>query len=174
MPELAYLSLGSNIGNREENLREAIQRIESVGRVLSVSFVYETQPVEFTDQAWFLNCAVALETSCTPTQLMERLLEIERAMGRERILKKGPRIIDIDILLFGDAIVNTPGLKIPHPAMEQRRFVLVPLAQIARTAMHPVLGKTIQQLLHELPKGQIVRKFERQVAPDFQGSNPNH
>jgi 2-amino-4-hydroxy-6-hydroxymethyldihydropteridine diphosphokinase len=149
--------------------------MQSLGNVKAVSSLYETQPVEFTDQPWFLNCAVALETSSTPPQLMQLLLEIEKAMGRQRIEKKGPRSIDIDVLLFGDEVVNTPEVTIPHPAMHQRRFVLVGLAQIARTATHPVLKKTIQQLLHELPKGQIVKKFESEFAAnltDSHGSKP--
>jgi len=158
MPHLVYLSLGSNIGDRETHLREAIQRLQSLGRVQSISSEYETEPVEFTDQAWFLNCAVALETSSTPTQLMQQLLEIERAMGRKRLQKKGPRTIDLDILLFGDEVVNTVALTIPHPAMQYRRFALEPLAEIASDAIHPVLKKTIQELLEDLPPGQKAHK----------------
>ena len=158
MPHLVYLSLGSNIGDRETHLREAIQRLQSLGRAQSISSMYETEPVEFTDQAWFLNCAVALETSSTPTQLMQQLLEIERAMGRQRLQKKGPRTIDLDILLFGDEVVHTVALTIPHPAMQYRRFVLEPLAEIASDAIHPVLKKTIQQLLEGLPPGQKAQK----------------
>jgi 2-amino-4-hydroxy-6-hydroxymethyldihydropteridine diphosphokinase len=99
MRKLAYLSLGSNVGNREENLREAIGRLESAGSVISVSSFYETEPVEFTEQAWFVNCAVSLETTKMPERLMTSLLRIEQAMGRRRTGKKGPRTIDIDILL---------------------------------------------------------------------------
>jgi len=156
MPSLVYLSLGSNIGNRERSLREAIQRLGSVGQVHSISSFYETQPVGFTDQPWFLNCAVALETSASPTQLMQQLLEIEKAMGRRRIQKKGPRAIDIDILLFGDRVMNTLELTIPHPAMQYRRFVLEPLAEIASEVTHPRLQKSVRDLLRELPPGQTV------------------
>lgn len=158
MPCLAYLSLGSNVGGREKNLREAIHRLQTLGRVNQVSSFYETEPVEVTQQPWFLNCATALETELPASQLMSGLLEIEREMGRLRVLKKGPRIIDIDILLFGDKIVNTPDLTIPHPAMAERRFVLEPLAEMAAQARHPVLKKTIAELLRDLPAGQTVRK----------------
>jgi 2-amino-4-hydroxy-6-hydroxymethyldihydropteridine diphosphokinase len=160
MPRLAYLSLGSNIGDRDAHLREAIRRLESAGKLRFVSSIYETEPVEFTDQPQFLNRAVALETSSTPEQLMLQLLTIEKAMGRERIQKKGPRTIDLDILLFGEEVVDTPGLTIPHPAMQHRRFVLEPLAEIAPHALHPVLKRTVRELLDELPSGQSVRRME--------------
>jgi 2-amino-4-hydroxy-6-hydroxymethyldihydropteridine diphosphokinase len=156
MPDIAYLSLGSNLGNREQNLREAIRRLKSVGTVRSVSSIYETEPVEFAEQPMFLNCAAALETSASPDQLMVQLLEIEKAMGRRRIQKKGPRIIDLDILLVGDQVVSTPEVTIPHPAMHQRRFVLEPLAEIAPETKHPTLKKTARDLLEELPPGQAV------------------
>jgi 2-amino-4-hydroxy-6-hydroxymethyldihydropteridine diphosphokinase len=164
--ELVYLSLGSNLGNRAACLQEAIRRLESVGRVQAISSLYETEPVEFTDQPWFLNCAVALETSYAPAQLMQQVLEIERAMGRERAQPKGPRTIDIDILLFGNAVVNTSMLTIPHPAMPERRFVLEPLAEIAPGARHPLVGKSVQELLEELPTGQSVHLWLE--------SRPNH
>lgn len=160
MPSIAYLSLGSNLGDRENLLRQAIARLETHGRVVSVSSLYETEPVEFTDQAWFLNCAVALETTETPERLMAALLLIEQQMGRQRIQKKGPRSIDIDILLFGDTILDSPALTIPHPAMHQRRFVLEPLAEIAPEVRHPMLHKTIREMLDALPAGQDVRKLQ--------------
>lgn len=155
---LAYLSLGSNVGQRELHLREAISRLNGVGTVVSISSFYETEPVEVTDQAWFLNCAVALETSQAPLELMKNLLDIERKMGRVRDRKKGPRTIDIDILFFGDSILDSTELTIPHPAMHERRFVLEPLSEIAPEARHPVLKKTVRELLEELSAGQIVRK----------------
>jgi 2-amino-4-hydroxy-6-hydroxymethyldihydropteridine diphosphokinase len=158
---LAYLSLGANLGDREGQLREAIHRLETVGRVVSVSSFYETEPVEMTDQPWFLNCAVALETDCAPMQLMNELLDIEEKMGRQRVQKKGPRSIDLDILLFGNEVIESPALTIPHPAMQQRRFVLKPLAEIARDAWHPVLRKTARKLLDQLPPGQSVRRIEK-------------
>jgi 2-amino-4-hydroxy-6-hydroxymethyldihydropteridine diphosphokinase len=166
MPNLAHLSLGSNVGDREQQLRDAIARLENVGRVVAVSSFYETEPVEFTDQAWFLNCVVALETTATAEKLMSTLLEIERQVGHQRVQKKGPRTIDLDILLFrdpltDDAVIDSPALTIPHPAMHRRRFVLQPLAEIAPEARHPVLKKTIRELLEDLPAGQAVRKLQR-------------
>ena len=158
MKQVAYLSLGSNLGNREQNLRGAIRQASALGRLVAVSSFYQTEPVEFTDQPWFLNCVIALETTAEPAELMAELLRIEHEMGRQRIVKKGPRSIDIDILLFGDAVVNTPELTIPHPAMARRRFVLEPLAEIAPELRHPVAGKTVRELLAELPPGQTVKR----------------
>jgi len=149
------------MGDRETHLDQAIARLQSEGRVVSVSSFYETEPVEFTDQAWFLNCALTLETTRTPRQLMSDILTIEQEMGRQRIQKKGPRIIDIDILLFSDEIIDSPDLTVPHPAMQRRRFVLEPLAEIAPEARHPVLKKTIRELLDALPAGQTVRKRQK-------------
>lgn len=158
MSHLAYLSLGSNIGDREQHLRDAIARLGSLGQVISVSSFYETEPVEFPDQAWFLNCAIAFETNETPHELMTAILDIEQKMGRQRLQKKGPRTIDIDILLFDDAVLDTPQLTIPHPAMANRRFVLEPMAEIAAELRHPLLNKSVNELLAELPKGQEVQK----------------
>jgi len=156
---IAYLSLGSNLGERKEHLRDAISRLESAGHVIAVSSFYETEPVEFVQQPWFLNCAVALETNESPEQLMASLLRIEKELGRARTQKKGPRTIDIDTLLYGTAVVDSPEVTIPHPSMHERRFVLEPLAEIAPEARHPVLAKTVCELLAELPQGQTVRKI---------------
>ena len=161
MNHLVYLSLGSNIGDRESHLRDAISRLEKKGRIKSIASFYETEPVEFTDQARFLNCALALETEEAPEQLMESVLHIEQEMGRVRQQNKGPRTIDIDILLFSDTIIDSPKLTIPHPAMHERRFVLQPLAEIAPEVRHPVLKKTIRELLGALPAGQAVEKVQK-------------
>jgi 2-amino-4-hydroxy-6-hydroxymethyldihydropteridine diphosphokinase len=162
MPNLVYLSLGSNVGDREAQLRQAQAQLGATGRVLAVSSFYETEPVEFTQQPWFVNCALALETSRTPQQLMSEILTIEQDMGRRRGEKKGPRSIDIDILLFGDQIIDSKELTIPHPAMHQRRFVLEPLAEIALEIQHPELRKTIRELRDALPPGQLVRRVSGQ------------
>jgi 2-amino-4-hydroxy-6-hydroxymethyldihydropteridine diphosphokinase len=160
MTNLVYLSLGSNVGDREACLRDALSRLSATGRVVAVSSFYETEPVEFTSQPWFLNCAVALETSQTPQQLMSALLEIEEEMGRRRVQKKGPRSIDIDILMFDDIVMDSKELTIPHPAMHERRFVIEPLAEIAPNAVHPVFKKTVSGLREALPAGQAVRKIK--------------
>jgi 2-amino-4-hydroxy-6-hydroxymethyldihydropteridine diphosphokinase len=154
-----YLSLGSNIGDRQAQLHEAQPRLAAEGRVLAISSLYETEPVEFTDQAWFLNCVIALETDRTPQELIQAILRIEAKMGRQRLQNKGPRIIDIDILLFGDTIIDSPELTIPHPAMQHRRFVLEPLVEIAPEVRHPVLRKTIRELFDALPAGQVVKRI---------------
>jgi 2-amino-4-hydroxy-6-hydroxymethyldihydropteridine diphosphokinase len=157
--EIAYLSLGSNLGDRAASLRAALAQLDAGGRLLAVSALYETQPVEVRDQPWFLNCVAAIETEKTPRELLQLALKIETAMGRLRMRERGPRNIDIDVVLFGDRVVDEPGLKIPHPAMQQRRFVLEPLVEIAPEARNHELGKTARELLAELPGGQTVRRL---------------
>jgi len=158
MHKRVYLSLGSNVGDRAANLRTAINRVGSLGDVMAVSSFYETEPVEFAAQPWFLNCTVELDTEKMPKQLLAGILDIEREMGRRRVQKKGPRTLDIDILLFGDSIIQTKGLTIPHRAMHERRFVLEPLAEIAPEARHPVIKRTVRELRDALPPGQAVRR----------------
>jgi len=174
MPNLAYLSLGSNLslssnlvssnllksnlGGREAQLREAQTRLSVAGRIAAASSLYETEPVEYIEQPWFLNYVVLLETTLSPQELMSAILNIEEQMGRRRLVKKGPRSIDIDILLFGAVVLKSDALTIPHPEMHRRRFVLEPLAEIAPEVVHPVLHKSIRELLAALPEGQIVRR----------------
>jgi len=158
VPELVYLSLGSNMGERAAHLRAAIQRLADAGTVSAVSAFYETEPVDVRDQPWFTNCVIALETKKSPRELLDFVLAIESAMGRRRTRDKGPRTIDIDILLFGAHVVDEPGLHIPHPAMQDRRFVLEPLAAIAPDLQHPLLKKSARQLLAALPPGQAILK----------------
>ncbi len=160
MAALVYLSLGSNLGNRSANLQAAIERIKEAGTVRAASGFYETEPVELRNQPWFMNCVIALETDRSPATLLGTLLALEQEMGRLRTKNKGPRLIDVDILLFGDCVVEERGLRIPHPAMHERRFVLEPLAEIAPEAFHPGLKKTARELLAALPPGQSVRRLE--------------
>jgi 2-amino-4-hydroxy-6-hydroxymethyldihydropteridine diphosphokinase len=161
MLKSVYLSLGSNVGDRISNLNQALFLLAGLGKVVAVSSFYETEPVELTAQPWFLNCAARLDTEKMPKQLMKCILDIERGMGRVRRQKKGPRNIDIDILLFGSSIVETKELTIPHPALHERRFVLEPLAEIAPELRHPVFKRTIRELRDALPAGQGVNKISK-------------
>ncbi len=153
MKKLAAIALGSNLesrfGDREANLWEAVQRLRELGEVKAVSSVYDTEPVGYLDQPRFLNAALLLETSLDPTELMRSMLEVEQAMGRERVgaVAKGPRVIDLDLLLYGQVVMNTTELTLPHPEMMGRRFVLEPLAEIAPGMVHPVLGLTVGEML---------------------------
>ena len=156
MRTLAAIALGSNLesrfGDREANLREAVRRIETLGEVRAVSSFFDTEPVGYLEQPRFLNAALLLETETEPRALMRELLGVERAMGRERVdaVAKGPRVIDLDLLLYGDWVLWAEELMLPHPAMAQRGFVLEPLAEIAPEWVHPVLGITVREMLGRL------------------------
>ena len=147
----AFLLLGSNLGIKEDNLKRAKDILQQNGKILRSSSSYETAPWGNTDQPFFLNQAIEIETILSAEALMQRILEIEKTLGRERKEKYGPRSIDIDILLFNDEQYDLPFLTIPHPEMQNRRFVLVPLAEIAPNVQHPKLKRSISRLLEECP-----------------------
>lgn len=155
--KVAYLSLGSNMGDRRANLLKAVAKLEYPNlRVIRASPMYETEPVDLKEQAWFLNLVLEIKTGLFPLQLLNRTRRLEQEMGRRRTMSKGPRLIDIDILLYGRAIVRSPGLEIPHPRMTERRFVLAPLADLAPDLRHPVTHHTVKEMLAAV-EGQKVR-----------------
>jgi len=154
-----YLGLGSNLGDREGMLRNAVAALDSERlRILRQSPVYETEPMEVAGQHWFLNMVAEAETDLFPLQLLHRTTKVETQLGRRRLAPKGPRSIDIDILVFGNSIIETPALQIPHPRFRQRRFVLAPLADLAPDLRDPVTRKPVRELLAGL-QGQVVRKW---------------
>lgn len=165
MKKQVYLSLGSNMGDRSAYLKQAIERLSGLGKIVAVSSFYETEPVGVSGQPWFLNCAVKLETEKMPKQFLRALLDLERSMGRRRGATKGPRNIDLDILLFGTTVIDTQELTVPHPGMHERRFVLEPMAEIAAEIRHPVLKRTVRELRDALPPGQPVRKTSSGPGP---------
>ena len=155
---ITYLSLGSNLGDRPANLRTAIAALSEANlNVRKVSLFYETEPVDYLDQPWFLNCVVEGETESLPIELLHSLREIETRLGSKKAFRKGPRILDIDILLFGDQSVNTPELQIPHPRMLARKFVLAPLAEIAPQAQHPSWPGSVRALFTRCNDPSTVR-----------------
>jgi len=156
--KIVYLSLGSNLGDRPGNLSRAIEQLSSDDlRVLRVSSTWETEPRDVPNQPWFLNLVIEAETSLFPRQLLHRIHRIERELGRVRTIPKGPRVIDIDILLFGRSVVQAEGLEIPHPRLTERRFVLEPLAELVADLRHPVTRRTVREMLGAVAE-QAVRK----------------
>ena len=157
---IIYLSLGSNLGDRSAMLQSAIEALAGQNvRVRKVSSFYETEPVDYINQPWFLNCAVEAETSLSPLDLLRLLRGIEAQLGSKKEFAKGPRILDIDILLYGEVRIDLPELQIPHPRMLQRNFVLAPLAEIAPTLKHPAWNGTAAQLFSNSPDYSNIRKL---------------
>lgn len=161
--EGVYISIGSNLGDREGNIKKAIELIgESPGiRIGRASLLYETEPVGREDQGWFLNQVIEVSTTLSPQELLGLLGKIETTLGRTREERWGPRRIDLDILLFGDLIVDLPELKIPHPELHKRNFTLIPLAEIAPETRDPLLNRSIEDLLLECADTGEVRRWQR-------------
>jgi 2-amino-4-hydroxy-6-hydroxymethyldihydropteridine diphosphokinase len=159
-PEIIFLSLGSNVGDRQENLRAAIAALPGAGvDVKRVSSIYETEPVDLLEQPWFLNCVVQGETAVPATELLRALREIEHRMGSKKLIARGPRLIDIDILLYGQQTIDAPELQVPHPRMHLRRFVLIPLAELAPDVKPPQWSATAAQLLASTEDQSVVTKI---------------
>jgi 2-amino-4-hydroxy-6-hydroxymethyldihydropteridine diphosphokinase len=156
-----YLALGSNVGDRQANLRQALRLLNESGVfVVKTSSLYETEPLDYLDQAWFLNSVVEAETQRKPLTLLRTLREIEKKMGSKKPFAKGPRLIDLDILLYDAETISTPELQVPHPRMLERRFVLVPLAEIAPSLQHPSWPWDATEMLFRTSDQSEVRKFE--------------
>ena len=157
--ETVYLGLGANLGDREANLRRALEELSSQVRIERVSAIYETEPVGYEDQPWFLNLVCRGETYIDPFELLSFIKRIESRMDRKESFRNAPRPIDIDILFFGDRIIESENLIIPHPRITERGFVLVPLAEIASALVHPQFGKTIKNLLADLGDSKQVKEW---------------
>ena len=161
-----FLSLGSNLGDRSGNIHQALEKLVVAGmEVRQVSSFYRTEPVEFRHQPWFINCVAEVATDLLPLQLLKAIQGIERALGRRRVVNKGPRTIDIDILLYENVVVRSAALKIPHEGMAERRFVLVPLSELAAGLRHPVTERTVVEMLNETSDtSQVTRISPRDAA----------
>jgi len=158
---VAYIGLGSNMGDKVANLKKAVLELGKVpgNKVLAVSSFYKTEPVGGVEQDWFVNAAAEIETSLTPRELLNKLLYIEKNLGRVRDEKWGPRVIDLDILLYDDLVMNEEGLSIPHPYLHERGFVLVPLAEIAPKVIHPKFKKSISELMRGIHDNKKIEKI---------------
>lgn len=157
---MAYIGLGANLGDRLATLQTAMESLLALGQVRSVSAVYETDPVGFLEQPAFLNAAVGLQTLLAPSGLVMALLGIERELGRVRTFRNAPRTVDLDLLLYGDAVVDSETVTVPHPRLHERAFVLVPLADIAPDIVHPLLGVSVAELRRRLEPEESVRRVK--------------
>jgi 2-amino-4-hydroxy-6-hydroxymethyldihydropteridine diphosphokinase len=156
----AYISAGSNLGDRKANLKFALDSLARKSAILKISSCYETEPVGFRNQPWFVNLAIELKTHLSPFELLSFCREIEVSSGRVRTFPNASRTLDLDILLYGDVVISENDLIIPHPRLSERRFVLEPLAQIAPKVIHPILKKSIQSLLEACADSSTINKLE--------------
>ncbi|MBN1254685.1 MAG: 2-amino-4-hydroxy-6-hydroxymethyldihydropteridine diphosphokinase [Deltaproteobacteria bacterium] len=156
-PEVVYLGLGSNLGDKVAQCLLALKEVsaDNHNQIKAVSSLYKTEPIGYRDQDWFINCVAEVSTTLPPHPLQEFLQGIEQSMGRKRTVKMGPRIIDLDILLYGNEVIEEEDLVIPHPRLHERRFVLVPLMELVPDLLHPILKKTVTDLLKEREDGSV-------------------
>lgn len=163
MGHTVYIGIGSNLGDKVDQCEKAISEILKVDRhtLLSKSSLFKTKPIGYTSQDWFVNGVIKIETDLDAGELLRRLKEIEYRLGRRETLRWGPRTIDLDILLFDEEVIRSENIQVPHPSMHERQFVLIPLAEIDRDLIHPVLKKSIGHLLEDLKEDQGVEKIER-------------
>ena len=164
MPEI-FVGLGANLGDPAHNLRSAVAYLRDVMEVSALSSLYRTEPVGLREQPRFLNAVLGGSTMLTPRELIEAFARIEGALGRVRVTPMGPRTLDLDLLLYGSQVVEEAGVQVPHPRMAARRFVLLPLAEIAPQARHPLLGLTAAEMLARLPEAEAVEKVEMEAWP---------
>lgn len=155
MTNLYYLGIGSNLGNRKRNISRALDILSKTNKIVKISSIIETKPMYYLKQDNFLNAVVIIETKKSPSKLLETLQKIEKTLGRKRVIKKGPRIIDLDILFYNDEIINESNLVIPHPLLHERKFVLRPLVEVNSELTHPILKKSVKDLLVELTNRKV-------------------
>jgi 2-amino-4-hydroxy-6-hydroxymethyldihydropteridine diphosphokinase len=161
--KIAYIGIGSNMGKSQGNCREAIETIGALDEcsIISVSGFYLTEPVGVEAQDWYVNSVVSMSTAMPAQDLLKTLLQVEKDMGRVRIEKWGPRIIDLDLLLYGDELLDDEGIKVPHPLMHLRKFVMAPMTELAPELIHPALGKTMAELYGEIEgESQVIKRLE--------------